>query len=529
MKQDEKGTDRRTVLKNTLGAAAGLAAAASVVGGHAWGETAQSGDGNLADLPLYRLSAMIRNKEITSKQLVELYLQRIERFDGRNGINSYITVAAESALRDAEELDRLAEQGDFKGILHGLPVAVKDNLDTKNVRTTGGSSILAHWIPPADASVVGKLKAAGAIVIGKTNMHELAFGITTNNPHYGPTRNPYDKSRIPGGSSGGSAAAAAAAFCAGALGTDTGGSVRIPAALCGVVGLKPTLGRVGRGGMMGLSFTRDVIGPITRTVRDSAVILEVIGGTDPRDAGSSDNPVPKYSSLLAEGIKGKRFGVPRKYFYEGIHPDTQAVIEGAIKQIVRLGGTVKEVEVKHMDLATPCGFNIVLSESVYLVEDHLKSFDPQATIDKYLTKFGPDVKGAFGGQKGTPDAKPIPGYLYVKALREDRIKMIAGFEEAMSGLDALLLPTTPFPAASIGDDMETELNGQKVDTFLTFIRDCDPVSVVGYPAISVPAGYSKAGLPIGLQIVARPWEEVSLLCMAYAFEKATNVRVPPKL
>ena len=305
--------------------------------------------------------------------------------------------------------------------------------------------------------------------------------------------------------------------------------MRIPAALCGVVGLKPTIGRVGRGGMMYLSFTRDVIGPITRTVRDSAMMLEVIGGADPRDAGSSNNPVPRYSSLLAEDVKGKRFGVPRKYFYEVLHQDTRAVIEGALKLIKKLGGAVKEVEVKNMDLATLCGFNIVQPESVYLVADYLKSFDPEATIDKYLTRFGPDVRAAFASQKGTPDAKPVPGYLYVKAVREDRIKMIAGFEEAMSGLDALLLPTTPLPAAPIGDDMKTDLDGQRVNTFLTFIRECDPVSVVGYPAISVPAGYSKTGLPIGLQIVARPWEELSLLCMAYAFEKAAQVRVPPKL
>ena len=199
MKQDGKGTDRSTFLKDPSGAAAGLAKATSVAGGQAEGATAQSGEGSLADLPLHRLSAMIRNREITSKQLVELYLQRLQRFDGRNGINSYITVAAENALGDAEELDKLAQRGLFKGMLHGLPIAVKDNLDTKNMRTTGGSSILANWTPPADASVVAKLKAAGAIVIGKTNMHEFARGITTNNPHYGPTRNPYDKSRIPGG------------------------------------------------------------------------------------------------------------------------------------------------------------------------------------------------------------------------------------------------------------------------------------------------------------------------------------------
>jgi len=517
-----KEIDRRTFMKTTLAAGAGMALTASL-SDLAWGKSLA--DGDLADLSLYRLSKMIRNGETSSKKLVELYLERIRKFGGPNGLNAYITVAGDAALRQAEELDRLAKQKKFKGPLHGLPLAIKDNLDTRDIKTTGGSKILASWTPPRDAHVVKKLKEAGAIILGKTNMHEFAFGITTNNPHYGPTRNPYDSSRIPGGSSGGSGAATAAALCAGAIGTDTGGSVRIPAALCGVVGLKPTLGRVGRGGMMYLSFTRDVIGTITRTVSDSALILEAISGRDSRDPESSSNSVPHYISHLKGGLKGKRFGVPRKYFFEGIHPDTQKVVDLAIKEIKNMGGSIKEVEVKHMDIATPTGFNIVLAECIYLMEDYLKTFDPQATIEKYQDQLGPDVKGALGGSK----AKPVPGYVYAKSVREDRNKMISGFEEAMSGVDALLLPTTPLPASKIGEDVETELLGKKVDTFLTFIKNCDPISVVGYPTITVPAGYSNTGLPIGLQMVARPWEEGKLLSMAYSFEKATKVRKAPKL
>lgn len=521
---DSKGReiDRRTFMKTTLAVGAGLALSSSI-GNLAWGKPIA--DRDLADLSLYQLSKMIRKGEISSKKLVELYLERIQKFGGPNNINAYISVAGDAALRQAEELDILAKQKTFKGPLHGLPIAVKDNLDTKDIKTTGGSKILATWRPPRDAYVIKKLKEAGAIILGKTNMHEFAFGITTNNPHYGPTRNPYDYSRIPGGSSGGSSAATAAALCAGAIGTDTGGSVRIPAALCGVVGLKPTLGRVGRGGMMYLSFTRDVIGPITRTVIDSAMVLEAIAGMDPRDPESSSNPVPHYISYLKDGLKGKRFGVPRKYFFEGIHPDTQKVMDDAIREIKGMGADIKEVEVKHMDIATPTGFNIVLAECIYLMEDYLKTFDPQATIEKYQDQLGPDVKGPLGGSK----AKPVPGYVYAKSVREDRNKMISGFEEAMTGLDALLLPTTPLPASKIGEDVETELLGKKVNTFLTFIKNCDPISVVGYPAITVPAGYSNTGLPIGLQIVAHPWEEVKLVSMAYAFEQETKVRKPPKL
>ena len=484
---------------------------------------------DLENLSLDQLSKMIRKGEISSKKLVEAYLERIQKYGGPNGINAFITVAADSALKQAEGLDTLARKKRFKGPLHGLPIAVKDTLDTGGIRTTGGSKILSSWTPPKDAHVVKKLKDTGAIILGKTNTHEFAFGITTNNPHYGPTRNPYDLSRIPGGSSGGSGAATAAALCGGAIGSDTGGSIRIPAALCGVVGLKPTLGRVGRTGSMYLSFTRDVIGPITRTVVDSAMILEAIAGEDPGDSGSSSNPVPHYTALLKGGLRGKRFGVPQKYISEMIHPDTENVMNESLREIRKMGGLIKEIEIKHIDLASAADFNVVITEAVYFIENYLKSFDPQATLDKYLDQMGPDVKGLFGRQKGTPESNPVPGYLYVKTLREDCNKMILGFKEALSDVDGLLFPTTPLPAAKIGEDIETELQGKKVSTFLTFIRNCMPMNVVGYPAISVPAGYGQTGLPIGLEIVARPWEEDKLLSMAYAFEEGTKVRKAPKL
>ena len=483
----------------------------------------------MEDSSLFELSKLIRKGEVSSKELVEAYLERIRKFDGPKGLNAYITVAADAALKQAEELDLLAKDKKFKGILHGLPIAIKDTLDTQGIKTTGGSKILSSWVPPADAHVVKKLKEAGAIILGKTNTHEFALGITTNNPHYGPTRNPYDFSRIPGGSSGGSGAATASALCGGAIGSDTGGSIRIPAALCGVVGLKPTLGRVGRTGLMYLSFTRDVIGPITRTVADSAMILEAIAGKDPGDPESSSNPVPCYSSLLKGGLRGKKLGVDQKYISEVIHPDTKKVMDESLKEIQKMGGVIKEIEIKDIDLAYAADFNVVIAEAVYLIENYLKRFDPQATIDKYLDQMGPDVKGFFGNQKGTAESKPVPGYLYVKTLREECNKMISGFKEALSDVDGLLFPTTPLPASKIGEDLEVELQGKKVSTMLTFIRNCVPVSVVGYPAISVPAGYSQAGLPIGLEIVTRPWEEDKLLGMAYAFEQATEIRKPPEL
>lgn len=511
----------------SLAAGAGMALMPAARAGAAVGGQASA----MAGLPVALLEQKIRKGELTAAKLVQVYLDRIAKYGGKTGLNAFITVASQGALKQAEKLDALARKNKFVGPLHGIPIAVKDNLDTMEMATTGGSKILAQWRPPQDAFAVARLKQAGAIILGKTNMHEFAFGITTNNPHYGPCRNPYAQDCIPGGSSGGSAAAVAADLCAAALGTDTGGSVRIPAALCGVVGLKPTLGLVGRGGMMYLSFTRDCIGPITRSVADAALMLEAIAGRDIRDPESSraPSPVPKYSAFPRNGLKGKKFGLPKKYFFDNISADTARVMEESVVLIEKQGGQVKEVEVKHMDLATAAGFNIVLSEAVYLMEDYLRSFDPKATIDSYLEQMGPDVKAVLGGQKGTPKSKPVPGWMYSKSLRKDRNLIIAGFAQSLEGLDGLVLPTTPLPAAKIGEDMETLLNGKKVNTFMTFIRNCDPVSVAGYPAITVPAGFSKEGLPIGLQIVAKPWQEMNLLGLGYGFEQAASARKPPRL
>lgn len=485
-------------------------------------------DDVLADLPLSDLSRMLGRGEITSRRLVEIYLGRIARLDGPDGINSYITVMAEEALRAAEEADEMTKRGESRGPLHGLPFAVKDNIETKGVRTTAGSRILASWVPSEDAHVVRRLKKAGAIILGKTNMHEFALGATNDNPHYGPARNPYDLSRITGGSSGGSAAAAAAALCAAAIGTDTGGSVRIPAGLCGVVGLKPTLGRVGRGGVIPLSFSRDCIGPITRTVLDAAIVLEVIAGRDPRDPESSARPVPRYASVGDEGLTGKRFGLPRRFIAGRIHPDTQEVMDESVRLIEHMGGIVEDVEIDHIDLAHDADFNVVGPEAVYLIEAYLRKIDPRATIAGNLDLMGEDVRRMLAHHAGVRGAKPVPGHVYVKTLREECGKMKEGFRKAMSGVDALLFPTTPFPACRIGEDPGAGPDGKRI-TFHEYIRNCVPVSVVGYPAVSVPAGHGKTGLPVGLEMVARPWEEHRLLDMAYSFEQTAKARRPPAL
>ena len=449
---------------------------------------------HLTDLPLTTLSRMIRNNEITSTGLVEAYLDRIKTYDGQNGINAYITVAAELALRQADEADRLAKKGKFRGPLHGLPLAVKDNIETKGIRTTGGSRILSAWMPPDDAHVVRRLKRAGAIILGKTNMHEFALGVTNSNPHYGHARNPYDLSCIPGGSSGGSAAATAAALCAASLGTDTGGSVRIPASLCGVVGLKPTLGRVGRGGVIPLSFSRDCVGPITRTVSDAAVILEVIAGRDPIDPATRFQPILRDIDYPRGGLRGRRFALPKRFIEEMIQPDTKRVTDESIGRIRDMGGIVKEIDIRHIGLAHGADTNVVGPEAVYLTEAYLRKIDPRLTIGQYFDQMGEDVRRILSSHTGTPTSPPVPAHVYIKTLREDCDKMRAGFEEALSDVDALLLPTTPFPACRIGEDSVTVV-GRSHGMLNAYIRNCVPVSVIGYPAISVPAGLQPGGAP----------------------------------
>jgi aspartyl-tRNA(Asn)/glutamyl-tRNA(Gln) amidotransferase subunit A len=271
-----------------------------------------------------------------------------------------------------------------------------------------------------------------------------------------------------------------------------------------------------------------VIGPITRSVVDAALILEAISGPDPRDPESSNRPVPHYATGLKGTLKNKRFGVPKNLFFDTIHSDTRRVFDDAVRQIERMGGIVKEVKVRSTDLLKTQVVQ-VLSEWIFLIEDYLKAFDPHATVDKYLDQFGPDVKAILGTQKGLPDSRPVPGYVYVKTMRESRLRIAAAFEEAMRGLDALLVPTTVMPAPKIGEDIEVNLEGKKLPTMPTFTKNTNPFNVINYPAITVPAGYSREGLPIGVQIVMRPWEDAKLLSIAYVFERATNVRRAPEL
>jgi Asp-tRNA(Asn)/Glu-tRNA(Gln) amidotransferase A subunit family amidase len=395
---------------------------------------------------------------------------------------------------------------------------VKDNLDTAGIRTTGGSIVLDNHTPSVDATVVARLRNAGAIILGKTNMHELAFGITNNNPHYGPVRNPYDLSRISGGSSGGSGAAVTAGLCCAAIGTDTGGSIRIPAALCGCVGLKPSLGRVGRGGLMYLSSTCDCIGPITRCVMDAAMMLEVMAGPDERDTVAPDFPVPKYASSFTPNWEEIRLGVPRSFFYEDNDPQVAEALETVLEKMEAAGVTLVETRVEGLDELVPAGYSIVITEAIHLLGSYLEKLETPLKIANILDRLGPDLQSHFGDQVGSEDACPVPGYEYLDAVRTFRDAFKSKIRVTMAEVDALVTPTTPLPATPIGDDEKTLHNGRMVETFETFFRYTFFANLAGLPAITVPADVGESDLPIGVQFVGKPWGEAKLLNIAWMWE-----------
>ena len=483
---------------------------------------------DIAALSMTTIGECIRTRDISCRELAEAYLARIEVLGDHDHINAFLTVDSVLTLREADRLDGLLRAGRYLGPLHGIPLGIKDALDSAGMRTTGGTRVLSKWIPERDATVVGRLRDAGAIIVGKTNLHEAGFGITSNNPHYGPVRNPYDPARIPGGSSGGTAAAVAAGLCVAGLGTDTGGSVRIPAALCGCVGLKPTLGRVSTGGMMGLSWTCDVNGPMTRSVADAALLLRTMAnGPDPRDPVACASPLgDDLASTIdlredAGALRNLRVGVPGGYFTDDNEPSVTRCLEDVKKILSRNGAEIVDVVVENMDVATAAGFAIVVPEAVISTEGYWRRVDPNLASENQLEELGPDVRSVFAGERGAT-AQPVPAHVYLNALRDTREAVRGGFENGLNGVDVLLTPTTPAPAVPISEHIEMLFNGRPVDTFATFIRYTFCVSLAGLPAISVPAGQTDNGLPIGVQFIGRPWSEAMLIETARAYELAVT-------
>jgi aspartyl-tRNA(Asn)/glutamyl-tRNA(Gln) amidotransferase subunit A len=456
----------------------------------------------LVTLTLSEARHLLLRREVSPLDLTQAFLNRIARLDGT--INSFITVTAETALRQALETEQALERGETEdgrplGSLHGLPVALKDLFETQDILTTAGSKFFADFIPAEDGLVVQKLKQAGAILLGKTNMHEIALGLTSVNPHYGPVRNPWALERVAGGSSGGSAAALAARLCPGALGTDTGGSTRVPAALCGVVGLKPTFGRVSLRGVLPLSWHLDHAGTMARRVQDAALLLSAIAGYDAYDPYSVNIPVPDTMQSLGEGVKGWRIALAEDEYYAKTDEQVQAAINEAARIFGELGAQVERV-------AFPGAYQAALANGLMVVADAAALH--QRRLEGQPENFGADIR------QRLETGASLPLQDYIQARRTQTL-MRRAFEQVFEHWDILLTPTTPISAPPIEGPDAVELARR-------LTRYTAPFNLTGLPAISVPCGFTAERLPIGLQLIARPWAEAQLLQAAQAFESTTS-------
>jgi aspartyl-tRNA(Asn)/glutamyl-tRNA(Gln) amidotransferase subunit A len=471
-------------------------------------------------LTIHEAAELLRRREITSLELTESVLHRIQETEPH--LNAFITITADLALAQARQADERLERGEAHP-LTGVPAAIKDIICTKGVRTTCGSHMLENYIPPYDATAIERLRRVGMVMVGKTNMDEFAMGSSGENSAFGPTHNPWDLERVPGGSSSGSAAAVAAQQCIYSLGSDTGGSIRQPAALCGVVGLKPTYGRVSRYGLVAFASSLDQIGPITKDVRDAALVLGVIAGHDPLDSTSAPVAVPDYTAALVPDLKGVRVGVPKEYLGEGLDKGSREAVMAAIGVLQELGAEIDwEVSLPTTPYALACYYIIAPGEaSANLARyDGVKygfSYTEGASMWENMEKtrqygFGMEVKrrimlGAYALSAGYYDA------YYLKALRV-RTLICREFEAAFQSHDVLVTPVSPTPAFRLGEKVHDPLQMYLSDIFTI------PINIAGLPAISVPCGFSQ-GLPVGLQIIGRPFEEATVLRVAYAYEQAT--------
>ncbi|MDQ3364279.1 MAG: Asp-tRNA(Asn)/Glu-tRNA(Gln) amidotransferase subunit GatA [Myxococcota bacterium] len=459
--------------------------------------------------------------ELTSQQLVDAMLARITLLDREVG--AYLEVDKAGARAQAVEIDRKRSAGEALGALVGVPISLKDNLVTKGLTTTAGSKILDGWIPPYDATVVEKLRAAGAIILGKTNLDEFGMGSSTERSAYQKTKNPWDPARVPGGSSGGSAAAVAAGMCVASLGTDTGGSIRQPAAFCGIVGLKPTYGRVSRWGAIAFASSLDQIGPLTRTVADAAALLQVIAGHDPRDATSLDAPVPSYREALTGHVDGLKVGIPHEYFGEGIEPGVRKALDRALAALRERGAITVDITLPHTHLALPTYYLVAPAEassnlSRYDGVRYGTRVDAGDLLDLYRKTrgagFGPEVKrrimlGTYALRSGYYDA-------YYKKAQQIRAMIKRDFDQAFHVCDVVLTPTTPGVAFRFG------AKATPLDMYLgdIFTLACN---LAGLPGISVPCGLNELGLPVGAQLLGKALDEPALLRAGQVIEAAVGL------
>src|SRR5918993_515602 len=476
---------------------------------------------NLFSLTLHEASEKLRQREVSSQELTEAVFRRVAQTDGI--LRSYITICRDAAIADAKEADNRLRQGPTASPLLGIPIALKDNLLTRGLRTTCASRILDNFIPPYDATAVARLRSAGAVITGKTNLDEFAMGSSAENSAFFATRNPWHLERVPGGSSGGSAASVAADQCIAALGTDTGGSIRQPAAFCGIVGMKPTYGRVSRYGVIAFASSMDQVGPLTKDVRDSALLLEAISGHDPADSTSVKLPVPSYSKSLNGDITGLRLGIPKEYFTAGLHPAVDQAVMLAIRQIEERGAVVEEISLPHTEYAVAVYYIIAPAEA----SSNLARYDGmrygQRAAGRDLSEtymltraqgLGPEVKrrimlGTYALSAGYYDA------YYLKAQKV-RTLIQRDFDAAFERCDAIITPTSPTTAFKISEKIQ--------DPLQMYLSDICTISInlAGVPAITVPCGLDGEGLPIGMQVIGKYFDEATILRIAYAYEQQTE-------
>ncbi len=471
-------------------------------------------------LTIHQATALLRKRELSSQELTRSVLDRIATLDAH--VQAYLTVSAQEALHQAATADALLASPSPPPLC-GIPIAIKDVILTQGVRSTAGSNILANFISPYDATVVQRLRTAGAILIGKVNCDEFAMGSSNEHSAFHPTLNPWDLSRVPGGSSGGSAAAVAADLALASLGTDTGGSIRLPAAFCGVVGLKPTYGRVSRFGVIAYASSLDQVGPFTKDVADAALLLQTLASHDPRDATSADIPAPDYLHHLAHGVAGLRIGIPKEYFVEGMQPEVQTAVEQAIAQLTALGAQPIPISLPHTAYAIATYYVIATAEA----SSNLSRYDgmkygyrtPSATglettyYQSRAEAFGSEVKrrivlGTYVLSAGYYDAYYVKAQKVRTLIRQD-------FVDAFAQCDIIATPVAPTTAFRLGEKTNDPLTMYLSD-ILTIA-----VNLSGLPALSLPCGFDDQQLPIGLQLIGQPFKEDVLLQTAYAYEQAT--------
>lgn len=457
----------------------------------------------LHHLTIAEAAALISNEQLSPVDLVNAHLERIEQTDAR--LNSFITLLADEAMTAAQQAENAIHAGDYRNPLHGIPIGLKDLYYTKDIRTTVGSKIMQDFIPDYDAAVTERFRDAGAILMGKLQMHEFALGATSENPHHGPARNPWDTTRITGGSSGGSGSAVAAGQCMGALGSDTGGSVRIPSSLCGIVGLKPTFGRVSRYGVFPLAYSLDTVGPMTRSVQDAAIIMNTIAGYDSRDPSSANRPDEDFTALLGQPINGLRIGIPQEYFYDVIDSEVKDAVYRASHVLEELGAQVEECSIPALKQSITISGVILLTEAAEIHTDNLRN---------RADDIGADVCARL------QDGAMTPAISYIKSQRA-RTAFNRQIAEAMRQYDILLAPTTATAAPKI-DDTVVQVGGSSEPKLSLMPRLTRPHNICGNPTVSVPCGFTSEGLPIGMQLAARPFQDAVALQVAHAYEQATD-------